>query len=320
MDTDLPPASLLQTAGVELLPAKLGGSFCLVAEWLANLDSQQTRRAYRADVRAFFALADIRSSEDLLGLSRGHVLLWRAHLEKQGLSPATRRRKLAALASLFAYLREHDPRHTSSPVDGIKRPRLESYEGKTPALSAAQAKLLLDQPEESSLKSLRDRALLAVLLYHGLRRQEVADLRIADLCLRDGLQHLRVRGKGGKLRFIPVHKVAFQRLEHYLSVRACTDKQSALFVSFRGRKTGEGLSADGVYKIVCSYAQAAQIDVAGLGVHGLRVTAATNALEHHADIEQVQQWLGHASITTTRLYDRRANLPGNSPSFKVQYE
>ncbi|HBO6052692.1 tyrosine-type recombinase/integrase [Pseudomonas aeruginosa] len=317
---ELPPKRLLQTAGVELLPARQGGAFCLVSEWLANLDSVQTRRAYRADVRGFFALADIRSHEDLLGLARGHVLLWRAHLEKQGLAAATRRRKLAALASLFAYLMERDPRHASNPVTGIKRPRLESYEGKTPALDGAQAKRLLDMPQESSLKGLRDRALLAVLLYHGLRRQEVADLRIADLQVRDGLPHLRVLGKGGKLRFVPIHEEALQRLSIYMSVRACTDKQSALFASFRGRQAGDGLSADGVYKVVCSYARAAHIDVAGLGVHGLRVTAATNALEHHADIEQVQQWLGHASITTTRLYDRRANRPSDSPSFKVQYE
>lgn len=315
-----PPKRFLQNAGVELLPARPGGAFCLVAEWLANLDSVQTRRAYRSDVRGFFALADIRSHEDLLGLARGHVLLWRAHLEQQGLSAATRRRKLAALASLFAYLMERDPRHTSNPAAGIKRPRLESYEGKTPALDGAQAKRLLDMPHESSLKGLRDRALLAVLLYHGLRRQEVADLRIADLQVRDGLQHLRVLGKGGKLRFLPIHEEAWQRLYLYLSERACTDKQSALFASFRGRKAGEGLSTDGIYKIVCGYARAAQLDVAGLGVHGLRVTAATSALEHHAEIEHVQQWLGHASIITTRLYDRRANRASDSPSFKVQYE
>lgn len=60
--------------------------------------------------------------------------------------------------------------------------------------------------------------------------------------------------------------------------------------------------------------------MAGLGVHGLRVTAATNALEHMTDIVQVQHWLGHASISPTRLYDRRQNRAIDSPSFKVQYE
>jgi site-specific recombinase XerD len=320
MDMGLPQKNLRHAAMVDLLPFEQAASFCLVTEWLANIDNHQTRRAYRSDVRDFFELGDIRNSDDLLGLSRGHVLVWRARLEKLSLSPATRRRKLAALASLFDYLIERDPRHTRNPVRGIRRPRTDSYEGKTPALNSSQAKQLLDAPDGSSAKGKRDRALLAVLLYHGLRRQEVADLRVSDLRLRDGLQHLRVQGKGGKLRYIPLQDEASQRLNYYLAlVRERTDKNGALFVSLRGRNAGKCLSADGIYKIVCGYAQLARIYVDGLGVHGLRVTAATNALEHQADIAQVQQWLGHSSISTTRLYDRRLNRPSDSPSFKIHY-
>jgi site-specific recombinase XerD len=70
---------------------------------------------------------------------------------------------------------------------------------------------------------------------------------------------------------------------------------------------------------VGNYARAAGIEVAGLGVHGLRATAATNALEHEADIAKVQQWLGHANISTTRIYDRRASRPEDSPTYKVRY-
>jgi integrase len=60
-------------------------------------------------------------------------------------------------------------------------------------------------------------------------------------------------------------------------------------------------------------------DLEGLGVHGLRATAATNALDHEADIAKVQEWLGHANIATTRLYDRRKSRPEDSPTFKVVY-
>ncbi len=321
MDMGLPQKNLRRAAMVDLLPSEPAGSFCLVSEWLANIDNHQTRRAYRSDVRDFFELGDIRNSDDLLDLSRGHVLVWRARLEKLALSPATRRRKLAALASLFDYLIERDPRHTRNPVRGVRRPRTDSYEGKTPALNSSQAKQLLDAPDDSSPKGLRDRALLAVLLYHGLRRQEIADLRVSDLRVRDGLPHLRVRGKGGKLRFIPLQDEASQRLTRYLaSAREQSDKNGFLFVSLRGSKAGACLSADGIYKIVCSYARSTGIFVDGLGVHGLRVTAATNALEHQSDIAQVQHWLGHSSITTTRLYDRRLNRPSDSPSFKIHYE
>jgi integrase/recombinase XerD len=80
------------------------------------------------------------------------------------------------------------------------------------------------------------------------------------------------------------------------------------------------LTADGVYKVVQAYAR--QIGLSGierLGVHALRATAATNALDHQADIAKVQEWLGHANIATTRLYDRRKHRPEDSPTFKVTY-
>lgn len=313
--------NLLAVVSAGLSITASNDSFCLISEWLANVDNQQTRRAYRTDIQDFCQTIGARSVEDLHDIERGHILAWRASMEKGGLSTATRRRKLAALASLFDYLIERDPRHTRNPVHGVKRPRTDSYEGKTPALSSSQAKLLLDAPNEYSVKGLRDRAVLAVLLYHGLRRQEVAQLRICDLQVRDGCEHLRVHGKGGKMRYIPLQGDATKCITRYLKcARNDADKNGSMFVSLRGSKAGESLSADGIYKAVCSYARSAGVHVDGLGVHGLRVTAATNALDHQADIAQVQQWLGHASISTTRLYDRRQNRPADSPTFKVHYE
>jgi site-specific recombinase XerD len=313
--------NLLSVAPTELSNKPLTDEYCLIAEWLANLDNQQTRRAYRTDILDFFQIIGVRSVKDLQDIVRGHVLIWRANMEKGGLATATRRRKLAALASLFDYLIERDPCHTRNPVHGVRRPCTESYEGKTPALSSAQAKSLLDAPDEYSEKGLRDRAVLAVLLYHGLRRQEVAQLRICDLQVRDGCEHLRVHGKGGKLRFIPLHGDAAKNITQYLNrARNGAEKNSFMFVSLRGSKAGASLSADGIYKVVCNHAKSAGVHVDGLGVHGLRVTAATNALEHQADIAHVQHWLGHASISTTRLYDRRQHRPSDSPSFKIQYE
>ncbi|MEH6483008.1 MULTISPECIES: site-specific integrase [Pseudomonas] len=89
----------------------------------------------------------MRAVKDLHEISRSRVLVWRANLESAGLSSATSRRKLAALASLFDYLIERGPRHTRNPVHGIRRPRIESYVGKTPALNNAQEKLLLNAPD-----------------------------------------------------------------------------------------------------------------------------------------------------------------------------
>ncbi len=158
-------------------------------------------------------------------------------------------------------------------------------------------------------------------LYHGLRREEAARLTVQDILERRGIKHLRVHGKGGKIRYLPLHPVAMERIHSYLEASAHRLEQTAapLFVPLRGRKTGAGISAEGIYALVGIYAQTAGIEVAGLGVHGLRATAATNALEHEADIAKVQQWLGHANISTTRIYDRRASRPEDSPTYKVRY-
>lgn len=184
-----------------------------------------------------------------------------------------------------------------------------------------QAKALLEAPDESTLKGQRDRAILAVLLYHGLRREEAAQLQVSYIQERRGIQHLKIHGKGGKVRYLPLHPVAAGRIHLYLerSGHHLDDKKVPLFIPFRGKPTGAGVSANGIYTVVEAYAKQAGIEVAGLGVHGLRATAATNALEHEADIAKVQAWLGHANISTTKIYDRRENRPEDSPTYKVKY-
>jgi len=290
------------------------------AEWFANLGSAATRRAYEADLRDFMTFAGIDQPEAFRAITRAHVLAWRKNLEARDLAGATIRRKLAALGSLFDYLCD---RHAvaTNPVDGVRRPRVDSHEGKTPALGDAQARALLDAPASDTLKGLRDRAIVAVLLYHALRRAELCALQVQDLQPRRGVTHLRVHGKGAKVRHLPLHPAAADRIHAYLDAAGHGGTAGApLFQALRGaRRTDRRLSGDGVRRIVAAHAAAARIEVAGLGVHGLRATAATNALERGADIAQVQDWLGHASVATTRLYDRRGRRPEDSPTFKVRY-
>ncbi|MBN3785565.1 tyrosine-type recombinase/integrase [Burkholderia sp. Ac-20353] len=292
------------------------------AEWFANLDNPHTRRAYRADLHEFMAFTGIVRPAEFRTVTRAHVLAWRATLEGRALTGATIRRKLAALSSLFNYLCEQNAVDTN-PVKGAKRPKLDSHEGKTPALGDHQARALLDAPDATTLKGRRDRALLSVLLYHGLRREEVCRLLVRDVHARRGVLHLRVHGKGNKLRDLPLHPGTAERIHAYLEAAGHGGTPAApLFQPAKrrhGQPAGAAITPDGIYKVVCAYATQAKIAVEGLGVHGLRATAATNALDHEADIAKVQEWLGHANIATTRLYDRRRSRPEDSPTFKVAY-
>ena len=289
------------------------------AEWFANIDNPNTRRAYRADSKEFMGFVGIQTPVELRLITRAHVLAWRTDLERRKLAGSTLRRKLSALSSLFEYLCERNAVVTN-PVEGVKRPKVESYEGKTPALGDAQARQLLKQPAGDGLKSLRDRALLSVLLYHGLRREEVSSLTVSAIHPRRGVSHLRIHGKGGKIRNIPLHPASNELLTNYLKASGhASDKAGPLFRPIRNNRTGElnrALSTDGIYKIVCSYC--AELGIPS-GVHVMRATAATNALEHEADIAKVQEWLGHSHISTTRMYDRRKSRLGGSPTFKVSY-
>ena len=290
-------------------------------EWFANIDNPRTRRAYQSDLQDFTAFVGMGQPEQFRQVRRAHVIAWRKHLEGRSLAPATIHRKLAALSSLFEYLCECNAVETN-PVKGAKRPKVESQEGKTPALGDHQARALLDAPDASTLKGQRDRALLSVLLFHGLRREELCSLKVEDLHSRRGIAHLRIHGKGGKLRYVPLHPATAGLIDAYLEAAGHRGQGAeALFRPLRdGHRTpGQALTADGVYKLVVSYGAAARIDLQGLSPHALRATAATNALDHQADIAKVQEWLGHANIATTRIYDRRQSRAEDSPTFKVAY-
>ena len=139
------------------------------------------------------------------------------------------------------------------------------------------------------------------------------------------MTHLRVRGKRGKMRFIPASPHALRLIEAYLEAAGHGGKPGApLFQPLhrnRSRTADQALDPQSIYaNVVRHYGAKTGLNdlVGGLCVHALRATAATNALQHDADIGRVQEWLGHASIATTRLYDRRGTRPEESPTFPGQ--
>lgn len=294
-------------------------------EWLANITNKKTRRAYKIDVGEFSAFAGIKESAQLRTVTRAHVIAWRKDMEARELSPASIRRKLSSLSSLFDYLCEHNA-VAGNPVDGVKRPAANGNEGSTPALGDAQARKLLDAPPPDTLKGVRDRAILATLLYHGIRREELCSLRVKDMQTRQGVLHFRIKGKREKIRFVPVHPISQRLIGDYLVFAGhALEPEGPLFRPVKNNRTGDlarHLDPGSVYRnIVMKYGRetgiAAQVN--GLCVHSLRATAATNALAHESDIAKVQEWLGHANVSTTRLYDRRKSKPEDSPTFRVKY-
>ena len=293
------------------------------AEWFANITNANTRRAYKRDVGDFSSFVGLARPEDMRRVTRAHVLAWRHQLEQKGLQGATIRRKLAAISTLFAYLADNNA-VDGNPVSGVKRPVSRIKEGASPALAAEQARRLLDTPDPHTLKGKRDRAILATLLFHGLRRAELCALVVGDRQQRRGAAHLRIQGKGNKIRYLPARPEAIQRIDDYLlEAGHGGDLKGALFRPLRNRTSGDlekPIDPDGVYKIVKAHAKTAGIidDVPGFCTHSLRATAATIALDNGADIARVQQWLDHASPVTTGMYDHRQAKVEDSPTFWIK--
>jgi site-specific recombinase XerD len=291
-------------------------------EWFANITNRSTRRAYENAIQDFMHFTGIIRPEEFRTVTRAHVIAWRDDLGRREdiQSGATVRHRLAALSSLFEYLCEKNA-VTHNPVKGVKRPKAESGEGKTPSIGDHQARELLAAPGDETIKEKRDRAILSTLLYHALRREELCKLRVKDFRhARRGVQHLNVSGKGEKTRYLPLHPGTNELIHDYLEAAGHgADENGALFRPIRNNRTGridKALDPDMVYRLVRGYSAELGFEI---GAHALRATAATNALDHQADIAKVQEWLGHANIATTRIYDHRKTRPEDSPTFKVYY-
>jgi site-specific recombinase XerD len=308
-------------------------------EWFANLTNAHTKRAYEEAVKDFVRFTGIGRPEEFRTVTRAHVIAWRedlrGRLTKRGIpwSDSSIRHRLSALAALFEHLCERNA-VTHNPVKGVERPKSDSGEGQTPAIGDHQARKLLDAPEKETIKSKRDRAILSTLLFHALRREELCKLKVKDFRhARKGVPHLRVSGKGGKTRYLPLHPGTHALIHDYLAAAGHgEDDAGALFRTVKNntvvkdKKTGtkkiaadklkHAITPDGIYKLVRAYSAALGFEI---GAHALRATAATNALDHQADIAKVQEWLGHANIATTRIYDHRRTRPEDSPTFKVAY-
>ena len=161
-----------------------------------------------------------------------------------------------------------------------------------------------------------------MLLFHALRREELCKLKVKDFRHgRKGVPHLKVSGKGGKTRYVPLRPGTMGLVLDYLDGAGHgTYDNGALFRPVKNNSSTNGLesaiTADGVYKLARTYSALLGFQI---GAHALRATAATNARDHQADIAKVQEWLGHANIATTRIYNHRRTRPEDSRTFKVTY-
>jgi integrase/recombinase XerD len=259
--------------------------------------SLHTQRVYERDVRAWLRTLPQHGTSEAAGmLTRDRVLRFLAQSRASGLSPRSLARRMAGLRAFCRYLRREGVLATDPLLD-LETPRLPQ---RLPHfLSIGEVDRLLRQPRLDTPRGLRDAAMLEALYATGLRVSELVSLPMSALHLAEGW--IKVRGKGGKERLIPLGEQAVGCIQAYLTgarERLMRGGRTTL-VFVNGR--GAGITRQGFWKLLRGYARQAGIRKP-MSPHTLRHSFATHLLERGADLRSVQQLLGHSDISTTQIY------------------
>ena len=266
---------------------------------LAARRSPRTVDAYRRDLRGLSAFL----GKPLAEATLEELEHYTAQMRADGLSSATIARRAAAARSFFRHLQLLGVRADNPAADLALPPRLRKLPR---TLSPAEAERLIAAASGTAPRALRDRALVELLYGAGVRVSEAVGLERTGVDLDERL--VRVTGKGGRERIVPVGRPAVEALRRYLARgRPFLDcrHRPELFLNAKGG----GLTRAGAFLILRGLAERAGLDPARVHPHLLRHSFATHLLEGGADLRSVQELLGHADLGTTELYthvsDRR---------------
>ena len=258
--------------------------------------SENTLEAYSRDVMEFVAFEGSRGMSDILETSSTEVVAFLHSLKISGKSAATVNRKLASVRAFFNYLIEAGL-IKDNPTANIKSPRIEKK--KIEYLEIAEVEKLLAMPD-SSVKGIRDRAILEVLYATGIRVSELIEANVEDINLRMGF--ITCAGEHSNLRIVPLGRPARAALEDYIydgRKKLIKDNtgEKALFVNYNGKR----ITRQGLWKILKEYGEKAGIDHK-LTPNLIRTSFAVHMLQNGADLKTLQELMGHEDITATQAY------------------
>lgn len=257
--------------------------------------SERTRKAYQYDLRRFadWLVTVYKRTPSLEEISVADI---RAYLQKlqidHGYKATTLSRVIASIRVFFEYCVRTE-RLEASPAVHFHNPKKPK---KLPIfLVEGELKKMLEVPDMSDTKGVRDYALITVFAFTGLRLQELVNLNLDDVDFER--RTLRVFGKGAKERIVPMNEKVSEAMSRYLSVRLFAETD-AVFLNHRQKR----LSPRGIQKIIRDYSIRAGILKRRISPHKLRHTFATLLHHHGVDVLEIQSLLGHASVTSTQIY------------------
>jgi len=276
-------------------------------EFLAStIRNPHTRRAYGRAVADFLAWCEEHSVPAITAVQPLHVAAWIEEQTRTHAAPTVKQR-LAALRHLFDWLVTGQVVPVN-PAASVRGPSHVVRQGKTPVLEPAEARDLLDSIDVSTHAGLRDRALIAMMVYSFARVGAALGMKVEDVFVQNRRLWVRLREKGGKAHAMPCHHSLEEYLAAYLEQTGIlTDDKGPLFCTI-GRGTDQltrtPLPQANAYAMIRRRAVAAGIGTK-VGNHSLRATGLTAYLKNGGALEKAAQMANHASTRTTQLYDRR---------------
>ena len=272
----------------------------------ANIRNKNTRRAYYKAACRFNDWCEGRGLLDLAKVKPIHVAAYVEGLQRTHSKP-TVKQHLAALRMLFDWLVVGHVMEVN-PAHAVRGPKHVVKKGKTPVLTADEARVLLDSIDTGAVMGLRDRALIALMAYTFARVGAALAMKVEDYFIQGRRGWVRLHEKGGKRHEVPAHHNLDEYFEAYIKVAGLQDDPKGfLFRSVAG-KTGKlttlPLSQADAYRMIRRRAKAAGIKTK-IGNHTFRATGITAYLKNGGKIEIAQQIAAHESSRTTGLYDRR---------------
>jgi len=272
----------------------------------ATIRNPHTRRAYGRAVGEFLAWCEGVGVVSLAGVQPLHVASW---IEMQGrkVSAPSVKQQLAAIRHLFDWLVMGQVVPVN-PAASVRGPRHVVRVGKTAVLEPAEARALLDSIDALSPAGLRDRALIALMVYSFARVGAALGMKVEDVFTQNRRLWVRLHEKGGKDHAMPCHHNLEQALAAYVDgAGLAADPKGPLFRTI-GRGTGQltrtALPQANAHAMICRRAEAAGIKTR-IGNHSFRATGITAYLKNGGTLEKAAAMANHASTRTTQLYDRR---------------
>ena len=258
--------------------------------------AENTLDAYISDVCKLEAFLSV-AQKDSLYATAADVQSFFESLADVGIHPRSRARILSSLRSYYSFLKM-DGFITENPVEDIQAPAFGRHLPDVLALEEIDS--LINAIDLSAVEGQRNRAIIETMYSCGLRVSELCALRLSDLYLED--EFIRVLGKGGKQRLVPVSSRAIAEIRSYIAERGAvnirTGYEDTLFLSYR---RGKPLSRITVFHIVKELVESVGINK-NVSPHTFRHSFATHLLEGGANLRAIQSMLGHESISTTEIY------------------